>query len=78
MTALTNLIDTIENHLPAEHFSGEELKQVILTLMRSSLDSERNDHVLTFIEGQSKPQQSFQAWADKKFNTIKTKTDESE
>lgn len=78
MTALSNLIDTIENNLPAASFTGEELKQVILTLMRSSLDTERNDHILTFIEGQSKPHASFQAWADKKFNTLKTKTDDSE
>jgi hypothetical protein len=78
MSTLTTLIDTIENNLPAHVFTGQEMKDVILNLMRSSLEIERNDHILTFIEGQSKPQASFQAWADKKFNTIKTKTDDSE
>lgn len=78
MTALSNLIYTIENNLPSTQFSGEEMKQVILTLMRLSLDTERNDHVLAFIEGQSKPHASFQAWADKKFNTIKRKEDDTE
>jgi hypothetical protein len=74
---IQNLIDTIDQ-IPTSQLSGEEVKQIALELLQRNLELEREAHILTFIEGQSKPHASFQAWADRKFNTLKTKTDDSE
>jgi hypothetical protein len=76
-TPIEQLIDTVQK-TPSESFSGNEYKEIVLTLLRLSLDSERMHFVDSFIEGQSKPKASFQAWADKRFSKAKKQTEENE
>jgi hypothetical protein len=79
MTNLEIIINTLENHFPVSQMTGEEAKDIIVQhLKQYGLEKEREALVNAFIEGQSKPHASFQAWADRKFNQVKTKTDDSE
>jgi hypothetical protein len=57
--------------MPTEVLSAQELREVIVSLLRDKVVQNEREHlILAFMEGQATPKASFQLWFDRKYAKI--------
>jgi hypothetical protein len=57
--------------MPTEVLSAQELREVIVSLLRDKVVQNEREHlILAFMEGQATPKASFQLWYDRKYVRI--------